>query len=205
MINDILIFEDGKVCITHDGLDIPEVKSFYDSDKKHNKPKFSAYMKALYYIHSIGSPYINMELSERINRVEDRHVGMRKWSVMLNDPLFKKVVDVYMDIITTKEERQYSMQFDRILKDIDDTVDNLQKISMRKKTKVQADILDPVSGEITKQWVEIDMLNMSDRLEAQKALKTMFEFQDYIKERMKRKDVTVQKKKYVPLFDNPKS
>ena len=204
MQSDILIYEDGKVGITYDGLDIPEVRAFYDADKKNGKPKFSAYMKALYYIYSKSSPYANMDFAERINRVEDRHVGSRKWNNMLSDPLFRVVVDLYQDIIMTKEERQYSIQYDRIFSDIDRTIEILQSVPVKKMAKVQVDYKDPESGDIVKKFVDVEILNMTERLEAQNSLKKMFEFQDYIKERMKRKDIIVQKKKYLPLFDNPK-
>ena len=204
MQNDILIYEDGKVCISQDALEIPEVKAFYDSDKKTGKPKFNAYMRALYYLYSKVSPYANMDFVERVHRVEERHVGVRKWSTMITDPLFKNVVELYQDIIMTKEERQYSVQYDRILSDIDRTIEVLQTVPIKKKAKVQADYKDPGTGDMVKQFVEVEILNMTERLEAQNSLKKMFEFQDYIKERMKRKDIIVQKKKYIPLFDNPK-
>lgn len=199
---DIFVFERGKVNITDDGLDIPEIREFYDADKKHGKPKFSAYMKALYYMYSKGSPYYNMSVDDRIQRIENHHVGMRKWSVMMKDEQFKNIVDLYIMITTTKEERQFKIQMDNILKDIDNQIEKLNRISTVRKETVMIDYKKD-DGTVEKREVYLEMINFDERNRAIKALKEAFDLQEYIKDKIKNHEIDVKTTKgYMPLFDD---
>ena len=199
---DIFVFERGKVNITDDGLDIPEVREFYDADKKHGKPKFSAYMKALYYMYSKGSPYYNMSVDDRIQRIENHHVGMRKWSVMMKDEQFKKIADLYIMITTTKEERQFKIQMDNILRDIDNQIEKLNRISTVRKETVMIDYKKD-DGTVEKREVYLEMINFDERNRAIKALKEAFDLQEYIKDKIKNHEIDVKTTKgYTPLFDD---
>ena len=199
---DIFVFERGKVNITDDGLDIPEVREFYDADKKHGKPKFSAYMKALYYMYSKGSPYYNMSVDDRIQRIENHHVGMRKWSVMMKDEQFKNIVDLYVMITTTKEERQFKIQMDNILRDIDNQIEKLNRISTVRKETVMIDYKKD-DGTVEKREVYLEMINFDERNRAIKALKEAFDLQEYIKDKIKNHEIDVKTTKgYMPLFDD---
>lgn len=199
---DIFVFERGKVNITDDGLDIPEIRTFYDADKKHGKPKFSAYMKALYYMYSKGSPYYNMSVDDRIQRIENNHVGMRKWSVMMKDEQFKNIVDLYIMITTTKEERQFKIQMDNILRDIDNQIEKLNRISTVRKETVMIDYKKD-DGTVEKREVYLEMINFDERNRAIKALKEAFDLQEYIKDKIKNHEIDVKTTKgYMPLFDD---
>ena len=199
---DIFVFERGKVNITDDGLDIPEIRTFYDADKKHGKPKFSAYMKALYYMYSKGSPYYNMSVDDRIQRIENYHVGMRKWSVMMKDEQFKNIVDLYIMITTTKEERQFKIQMDNILRDIDNQIEKLNRISTVRKETVMIDYKKD-DGTVEKREVYLEMINFDERNRAIKALKEAFDLQEYIKDKIKNHEIDVKTTKgYMPLFDD---
>ena len=201
--SDIFIFERGKAHIADDGMDIPEVKAFYDSDKKNGKPKFNAYMKALYYMYSKGSPYFNMSYEERIDRIEAHHIGNRKWTNMISDPLFKSVVDIYILITTSKEERQFKKQMSIVQEDIDLLIEKLQRIPTVRRETVWIDVKND-SGATEKREVHIEMINTDERNRAIKALQQAYELQDYVKDKIKSYEVSVTTKKgYTPLFDDP--
>lgn len=201
--SDIFIFEKGKVNITDDGMDIPEVKAFYDSDKKNGRPKFNAYMKALYYMYSKGSPYFNMSYEERTARIEAHHIGSRKWSNMSADALFQKVAEVYILITTSKEERQFKKQMAIIQEDIDLLIEKLQRIPTVRRETVSIDIKNE-NGTTEKREVHIEMINTDERNRAIKALQQAYELQDYVKDKIKSYEVSVATKKgYTPLFDDP--
>ena len=200
---DIFKFEKGKVHISDDGMDIPEIRSFYDADKKPGKPKFGSYMKALYYMYSKGSPYYNMEVKERIQRIESHHVGMRKWSNMIADEQFSNIVILYQQLTTTKEERQFKVQMENILHDIDNQIEKLNRISTVRKETVVIDYKRD-DGTTEKREVFLEMINFEERNRAIKALKEAFELQEYIKDKIKNHEIDIKTVKgYVPLFDDP--
>ena len=201
--SDIFIFEKGNVSITDDGLDMPEIREFYDADKKNGKPRFKAYMKALYYMYSKGSPYYNMTINERISRIESHHIGIRKWNTMIQEPAFKSIVDLYINITTTKEERQFKKQMDQIIDDIDKQIEKLGRIPTVRKETVMIDVKND-DGTIEVREVKIEMINNDERNRAIKALKEAFELQDYIKDKIKNYEIGISTKKgYTPLFDDP--
>jgi len=200
---DILKLEKGIVGISDDGMDIPEIRDFYASDKRPDKQKFKYYMKALYYIHSKQSPYYGMEYLDRIQIVENKHIGKRKWRDMQKVAEFQSVIEVYKNIVEDAKTRKTKDILHKLNNDLSANIDELQNIPLRKKQKVRIPVPDPETGEEIMRDVVVDVLNTKERLEAQEAIRKMLKFQDELEDRLKDSNRQTVVKDYVPLFNEP--
>lgn len=201
---EVLFFENGKVQMTQEGLSMPSMKKAYDNDKNTGKPKFKIFIELLWYIHSKESTYCNIPLIDRISLVNDKHIpsgkSFKSWEELLDkNNEMKDAVEDYIALIKTREDRQY----DKLMDDIDNYIDELNNVPIRKKVKTKVDYEDE-NGEKQVRDGVVEVFNIDERSSAQKAIKELYNLADYLKDRIS-KQGEVKKRTYIRIFDKVES
>ena len=106
----IFLYLDDKtkeVCITNEGLTLPEVKALIQNDKTQGKKKFQRALIYMYYVYNVNGLFSNKLPEERRKIVCNTYLDAVDASVYEENPIVKRVIDRYIDLNYTPTEQLY--------------------------------------------------------------------------------------------------
>jgi hypothetical protein len=186
----IFSFEDGKVTVLPEAMNIPEVKSVYKLDKMVGKEHFHQWMTYIFYVYRPGGIYESLFMSVRKRTVSVAQLGKGEeyWQEIEAKLEIQKLIEWYTNNSMSKEEQLlYELDID-----IDMYLNYLKKISYTKQQEVKT---KGPKGKIITSFITVD--NSDEKM---KAIKNSRDLVSYRKELKKLVRETGQKKKAGKTF-----
>lgn len=168
-----LYIEEDKICITKEGMLIPEIIDLYKIDKSNaEKVLFRKWITFMFYAYKQDGVYQNMLPSKRVEqacKLSEVDIEFVKSNEKLH-----RAIKIYQDTQTTLNERLYNGVKD----DIEATLDSIRQVPLKKQIYVEVTVNIPESANSSntvpynvKQQVEMinieektKLLNMSEKL-----------------------------------------
>jgi hypothetical protein len=170
-----IINEEGKIDVTKEGMQLPEVIALYKTDKREGKSFFKKCITYIFYVYNPEGIFKNMLLSKRRKKVCDTYLTGDDPKGFEENELIQKVIDVYIDLCTTPTER--------LLLGTINKIDGL--LTRQDKVPLTRIVMLEVENDGVKQKVKVEIDNSEELAKVLKLSKEMVEYQELLKKKIK--------------------
>ena len=191
---------DGQVKITKEGKQIPSFLRLYEEDSSPGKKFFRSAIAFIFYVYAIGehgSPFQNIFFKNRCTiAARDKWVDKeRDPEEYLENKLIIRVIDEFNEYSKSKLERFQEKLFD----DMEKTIEELNKIQMKKKIFVELDINfgTDESPDIRKVKKQIEVDNSIEKMKIYKNIGEIYDLQKKYEQMIATEKITEGKKGYI--------
>lgn len=191
-----LYIQDGVVSATEEGMELPQVKAVYSSDKTQGKKFFNDVLRYVFFVYKKDGLYQDLFLSYRKKLAIERHLPGRDIEDFETNRRVLDLIAEYQERQLSKAERflfQLELDMEALLK-------RITEIPYTKRVKVNV----PVTGQDGEQQTVSTMVDMENYDEKAKAIMLadkMIDYQDKLRAKVIKEKVLDRTGAQTRLFD----